>query len=55
MSLNHAKLRQKLEIFLAGAGWVVVGAPKLLAGSILAYLALSAGVSPEHASDGARR
>ena len=45
------KLRQKLAIFLAGAGWVVVGAPKLLAGSFLAYLALSSGVSPEHASE----
>jgi signal transduction histidine kinase/CheY-like chemotaxis protein len=43
--------RQKLGIFLAGAGWIVVGAPKLLAGSFLAVLALSAGVSPEHASE----
>ncbi len=45
------KWRQKLGIFLAGAGWVVVGAPKLIAGSFLAFLALSAGVSPEHASE----
>ncbi len=45
------KWRQKLGIFLAGAGWVVVGAPKLVAGSFLAFLALSAGVSPEHASE----
>jgi signal transduction histidine kinase/CheY-like chemotaxis protein/purine-cytosine permease-like protein len=43
--------RQKLGIFLAGAGWVVVGAPKLIAGSFLAFLALSAGVPPEHASE----
>ncbi|MGV3575763.1 MAG: ATP-binding protein [Devosia sp.] len=45
------KWRQKLGIFLAGAGWVVVGAPKLIAGSFLAFLALSSGVSPEHASE----
>ena len=31
-------------IFLAGAGWVVMGAPKLLAGSFLAVLALASGV-----------
>jgi len=45
------KWRQKLGIFLAGAGWVAVGAPKLIAGSFLAFLALSSGVSPEHASE----
>jgi len=45
------KWRHKLGIFLAGAGWVVVGAPKLIAGSFLAVLALSAGVSPEHAAE----
>ncbi len=45
------KWRHKLGVFLAGAGWVVVGAPKLLAGSFLAFLALSSGVSPEHASE----
>ncbi|KKB12838.1 ATPase [Devosia geojensis] len=46
--------RHKLGVFLAGAGWVVMGAPKLLAGSFLAVLALSAGVSPEHASEPAQ-
>ena len=45
------KWRHKIGIFLAGAGWVVVGAPKLVAGSFLAFLALSVGVSPEHASE----
>ena len=45
------KWRHKLGIFLAGAGWVVVGAPKLIAGSFLAFLALSVGVSPDHASE----
>lgn len=48
---GSSKFRHKLAIFLAGAGWVVVGAPKLLAGSFLAYLALSSDVSPEHASE----
>jgi Signal transduction histidine kinase len=46
-----SKWRHKLGIFLAGAGWVIVGAPKLIAGSFLAFLALSAGVSAEHASE----
>ncbi len=45
------KKRHRFAIFLAGAGWVVVGAPKLLAGSFLAVLVLSHGVSPEHASE----
>ncbi|QYO75450.1 ATP-binding protein [Devosia salina] len=46
-----SKWRHRLGIFLAGAGWVVVGAPKLIAGSFLAFLALSAGVTPDHASE----
>ncbi len=46
-----SKWRHRLGVFLAGAGWVVVGAPKLLAGSFLAFLALSSGVSAEHASE----
>jgi signal transduction histidine kinase/CheY-like chemotaxis protein len=37
--------------FLAGPGWVVVGAPKLLAGSFLVVLALSSGVPAEKAAD----
>ncbi len=45
------KWRHRLGIFLAGAGWVVVGAPKLAAGSFLAFLALSAGISPDHAAE----
>jgi signal transduction histidine kinase/DNA-binding NarL/FixJ family response regulator len=35
----------------AGPGWIVPGAIKLLAGSFLAYFALSHGVSPEHAAE----
>jgi signal transduction histidine kinase/CheY-like chemotaxis protein/purine-cytosine permease-like protein len=33
----------------AGPGWIVLGAPKLLAGSFLAYLALQAGLLPSDA------
>lgn len=43
--------RHRLAVFLAGAGWVVVGAPKLLAGSFLAVLALNSGVSTDFAAD----
>ncbi|GHA16034.1 hybrid sensor histidine kinase/response regulator [Devosia pacifica] len=43
--------RARLGVFLAGAGWVVMGAPKLLAGSFLAVMVLSSGVSAEHASE----
>lgn len=45
------KWRHRVGVFLAGAGWVVVGAPKLLAGSFLAFLVLSADFSPDHASE----
>ena len=39
---------------LAGPGWVVLGAPKLLFGSFLAVLALSHGVPAEHAAEPAQ-
>jgi signal transduction histidine kinase/CheY-like chemotaxis protein len=42
---------QRIMRFLAGPGWVVVGAPKLLAGSFLAVLALSSGVPATSAAD----
>lgn len=45
------KLRHRFMVFLAGAGWVVVGVPKLLAGSFLAVLTLSNGVSLQNAAD----
>src|ERR1700716_652430 len=35
----------------AGPGWIILGALKLLAGSFLAYFALSHGVSEEHAAE----
>ncbi|KFB08060.1 hybrid sensor histidine kinase/response regulator [Nitratireductor basaltis] len=43
--------RHRLGVFLAGPGWVLLGAPKLAAGSFLAVLVLSLGVAPEHASE----
>lgn len=46
-----ATLWQRFMRFLAGPGWVVVGAPKLLAGSFLAVLALSSGVPAGSAAD----
>lgn len=46
--------RHRLAVFLAGAGWVLLGAPKLLAGSFLAVLALSSGVPAAHAGEPAQ-
>ncbi|WP_428642953.1 hybrid sensor histidine kinase/response regulator [Roseibium sp.] len=46
--------RHRLALFLAGPGWVVLGAPKMLAGSFLAVLVLSHGVPVEHADDPSR-
>ncbi|PIO96477.1 hybrid sensor histidine kinase/response regulator [Pleomorphomonas carboxyditropha] len=46
--------RRRLAVFLAGAGWVVLGVPKMIAGSFLAVLALSSGVPVEHAAEPAR-
>ncbi len=40
-----------LRMLSAGPGWIVVGALKLLAGSFLAYFALSHGVTAEHAAE----
>jgi purine-cytosine permease-like protein len=44
-------LLQRFLRFLAGPGWVVVGAPKLLAGSFLVVLALSSGIPADQAAD----
>lgn len=38
-------------VFIAGPGWVIPGAIKLVLGSILAYLLLQQGFAPEQASD----
>ncbi|MFO1110163.1 MAG: ATP-binding protein [Bradyrhizobium sp.] len=40
-----------IALLSAGPGWIVLGALKLLAGSFLAYFALSHGVSEEHAAE----
>ncbi|KAB1087658.1 response regulator [Neorhizobium galegae] len=45
------KWRHRFAVFLAGPGWVVVGVPKLLAGSFLAVLTLSTGVPIREAAD----
>ena len=45
------KWRHRLAVFLAGPGWVVVGVPKLLAGSFLAVLTLSTAVPVSDAAD----
>lgn len=45
------KLHHRIGIFLAGSGWVVLGVPKLLAGSFLAVLTLSTGVPISEAAD----
>jgi signal transduction histidine kinase/CheY-like chemotaxis protein len=43
-----------IALLCAGPGWIVLGALKLLAGSFLAFFALSHGVSPEHAAEPAQ-
>ncbi len=45
------RLRHRIAVFLAGSGWVVLGVPKLLAGSFLAVLTLSTGVPAREAAD----
>ncbi|MEZ2220090.1 ATP-binding protein [Rhizobium sp. RCC_161_2] len=51
---GHRKWRHRLVIFLAGPGWVIIGAPKLLAGSFLVVLTLSSGVPADRAADPAQ-
>ncbi|SER32855.1 Signal transduction histidine kinase [Faunimonas pinastri] len=43
--------RWTAALMIGGPGWIVLGAPKLLAGSFLAVLALRAGVPPMHAGE----
>jgi len=40
-----------IALLSAGPGWIILGALKLLAGSFLAYFALSHGVTVEHAAE----
>ena len=42
------------SLLAAGPGWIVLGGPKLLFGSLLAYLCLKAGVPPDHAAEPAQ-
>ncbi|GGA99095.1 hypothetical protein GCM10011491_29200 [Brucella endophytica] len=51
---GQRKLRHRVAVFLAGSGWVIVGAPKLLAGSFLVVLALNSGVPAIRAADPAQ-
>ncbi len=51
---GRRKWRHHLAIFLAGPGWVIIGAPKLLAGSFLVVLTLSSGVPADRAADPAQ-
>jgi signal transduction histidine kinase/CheY-like chemotaxis protein len=50
---GDAKARRswRWALLWAGPGWIILGAPKLLFGSLLAYLALTHGVSPDHAAE----
>ncbi|MGF0540315.1 hybrid sensor histidine kinase/response regulator [Agrobacterium sp. ES01] len=45
------KIHHRIAVFLAGSGWVVVGVPKLLAGSFLAVLTLELGMPVRDAAD----
>jgi signal transduction histidine kinase/CheY-like chemotaxis protein len=40
-----------IGLLSAGPGWIVIGALKLLAGSFLAYFALSHGIAADHAAE----
>lgn len=51
---GQRKLHHRIAVFLAGSGWVIVGAPKLIAGSFLVVLALSNGVPSTRAADPAQ-
>ena len=48
---GQRKWRHRVAVFLAGPGWVVLGVPKLLAGSFLAVLTLSTGIPAQEAAD----
>ncbi len=54
MPVRTTGRRWRIAALLAGPGWVVLGAPKLLFGSFLAVLALRHGVPAEHAAEPAQ-
>lgn len=51
---GQSRLRHRIAVFLAGSGWVLVGVPKLLAGSFLVVLTFSSGISVDRAADPAQ-
>jgi signal transduction histidine kinase/CheY-like chemotaxis protein len=51
---NKNALRWWVALISAGPGWIVIGALKIFAGSLLAYIALENGIASEQASDPAR-
>jgi len=48
---DFGRRRHRFALFLAGPGWVILGAPKMLAGSFLAVLVLSTGIPIDHAAE----
>ncbi len=48
---RQSKVNWWIALLCAGPGWIVVGAVKLLAGSFLAYFALTHGATPEQAAE----
>lgn len=46
-----SKMSWWIALLCAGPGWIVMGAIKLLAGSFLAYFALTHGLAPEQAAE----
>ncbi len=48
---EHQRRRWWIALSAGGPGWIVIGAIKMIAGSFLAVLALSHGISPEEAVD----
>ncbi len=48
---GRSALGSKLSLLAAGPGWIVLGAPKLMFGSLLAVLCLRHGVPADHAAE----
>ncbi|TBW33006.1 response regulator [Siculibacillus lacustris] len=48
---GFVKPAHRIAVFFAGPGWIVLGAPKLFAGSLLAVVALRWGVPALHAAE----
>ena len=48
---HQNRLRWWTAVLAAGPGWIVPGMLKMLGGAFLAYVALQAGMTPEHAAE----